>query len=394
MNFLINQYYCLTIKNRLFILCVCYSFCIIAVAIAVNNQTGLVRYAVITASILAGFFFGFLNMTGIGNSINRVLDHVKTMADGDVSNKILAFRNNEISKILHGLESLRTSTVETIQPIIEMSNNLLEDSNKLNHTALAISKGAALASQVNADLSSGALNQIITSASDVVRDCSQMKFASDSLRTLATEEGTAIIGMTRVIDEIGTSMKSTAKATKSLSDNSNRITEIIGTIEDIADQTNLLALNAAIEAARAGEQGRGFAVVADEVRSLAERTTSATKEIFAIIEGLGREIKNMESVVEKNVLCVEDGRNRAIHSVEAFESINSGVEVLTRLVDDVSLSVGEQMHNMEIISDSMSTIAEAIQQTSGAAQESEEIALTLRKSSEDIAKNAAKYKYT
>jgi methyl-accepting chemotaxis protein len=275
-----------------------------------------------------------------------------------------------------------------------MSHNLLEDSNKLSRTALAISKGVALASQVNADLSSGALSQIITSSSDVVRDCSQMKVASDSLRTLATEEGAAIIGMTRVIDEIGTSMKSTAKATKTLSDNSNRITEIIGTIEDIADQTNLLALNAAIEAARAGEQGRGFAVVADEVRILAERTTCATKEIFAIIEGLGKEIKNMESVVENNVLCVEDGRNRAIHSVEAFESINSGVEVLTRLVDGVSVSVEEQMQNMDIISDSMSTIAEAIQQTSGAAQESEEIAVTLRKSSEDIANNAAKFKYS
>ena len=392
-NSLVDKYYRLSIKNRLLILCICYSFCIIIASYAGQSDNAIIRFGVLAISILTGFLFGYLNMSGIRTSITRVLNHVKTLADGDVSEPIVALRNNEVSKILHALEDLRSATKETVMPIAVLSRKLLEGSASLSNTASSITRSVGVASKINADLSSGALSHVIQSGSLVAGDCERMKDASDSLRSTATEEGKVIVGMTRVMDEMDQAMKSTAVAAQSLGERSNKISEIIGTIEDIADQTNLLALNAAIEAARAGEQGRGFAVVADEVRALAERTTEATREIYTIIDGLKKEVGNVENVVDNSVKCVNDGRDRAFHSLRAFEAINAGVDNLTGVVDGVTRAVKEQMDRMVVVSESMEAIAEAIEHTSGAARGSEEVAVALRRTGEDIAKSAAKYRY-
>ena len=390
-DYLLDKYYQLTIRKRILFLCSGYSICIIIASYSGHYPAAWQRYGVLLATISMGYLFGYLNMSGISKSINRVLGHVTTLSSGNIATPVKALRNNEISSILKSLETLRVATKETVEPITLMAKTLLSDSSELHSASQAMGKSVNEARVLNADLATGALSRVLQAAASISQDCGAMKTASDALRKLASAEGKTISEMSQVMDEIGTTMQSSTQAAKALGENSSKISEIIGAIEDIADQTNLLALNAAIEAARAGEQGRGFAVVADEVRRLAERTTTATHEIHGIIAGLRSEISNVETVIEGSVKRVEDVQHKAQHTVRAFETITCSVCDLTEVVDRVVSAGKDQMDNMKIVSEGMASIAETIEQTSGAAQESEKMAHLLRNVGEDIAEKAGKF---
>jgi len=148
---------------------------------------------------------------------------------------------------------------------------------------------------------------------------------------------------------------------ESLGTRSDQIGAIIGTIEDIADQTNLLALNAAIEAARAGEQGRGFAVVADEVRALAERTTRATKEIGEMIKAIQNETKGAVAVMEKGVQQVEAGTSEAAKSGKALQDILEQINNVAMQVNQIATAAEEQTATTREISNNIQQISDVVE---------------------------------
>ncbi|MBI5587069.1 MAG: methyl-accepting chemotaxis protein, partial [Deltaproteobacteria bacterium] len=160
------------------------------------------------------------------------------------------------------------------------------------------------------------------------------------------------------MQEVAASTAVTAKTIKELGKSSEEIGTIVSVINDIADQTNLLALNAAIEAARAGEQGRGFAVVADEVRKLAERTTKATKEISAMIKTIQSETGKAVDAMDAGTDKVENGVRLANEAGDALRQIVTGVEDVTDKISHIATSAEEQSSTTDEITRNMDSIAE------------------------------------
>ncbi len=155
-----------------------------------------------------------------------------------------------------------------------------------------------------------------------------------------------------------------------LGKSSDQIGRIIGVIDDIADQTNLLALNAAIEAARAGEQGRGFAVVADEVRKLAERTTKATKEIATMIRTVQDETKVAVIAMEQGTQQVEEGVTTTSKAGDSLKQIIHMSEQVDEMITHIATAATEQSSATEEINTNMDQIAKLVKESADGAQQS------------------------
>ncbi|MDE3208872.1 MAG: cache domain-containing protein, partial [Pseudomonadota bacterium] len=189
------------------------------------------------------------------------------------------------------------------------------------------------------------------------------------------------------MNRLDESVKETAQRISGLGQRSDEISGIVKVIRDIADQTNLLALNAAIEAARAGEQGRGFAVVADEVRKLAERTSNATIEIGEMILSIQNETKTAVSSMESGASQVQAGVDLALQAGDALKKINEGSQRMVGMVHDIAAAIKEQSTASDEIANHVCRISQMAEENSGyvdkmlvESKELDKIAESLKKS--------------
>jgi methyl-accepting chemotaxis protein len=227
---------------------------------------------------------------------------------------------------------------------------------------------------------------------DIAQNC-QMAAEGAHRAAQSAQNGAEVVEKTVVVmGQIASKVQETAKTVESLGARSDQIGNIIGTIEDIADQTNLLALNAAIEAARAGEQGRGFAVVADEVRALAERTTRATREIGEMIKAIQNETKGAVAAMEQGVHQVETGTEEASRSGTALRDILEQVNDVAMQVNQIATAAEEQTATTSEISSNMHQITNVVQETSRGAQESASAANRLSILAAELQQTVSRFK--
>ncbi|WP_018750752.1 methyl-accepting chemotaxis protein [Paenibacillus sanguinis] len=331
----------------------------------------------IVAAVLVSILLGYLISQIISRPLARVTHLVQQVADGNLRNTLDIDYKDEIGQLAKGMNSMIVSLREIVNNIINHSHSLAAASQQISASTQEIASGSASQAS-DAQMISELFKELSTAIHAVAYNTEQASELSNETVRIA-EEGSGII------QSSSDSMKSVSQQMTQLEDDSQKVGDIIGVIEDIADQTNLLALNAAIEAARAGEQGRGFAVVADEVRKLAERSGEATRQITGIIKG-------MQENTRSSVQSVQESAELSERTGEAFERIVNHVNDAGQKVVEIAAASEEQAAQTATVLSAVENISATTQQTAAGSEETAATAQSLAQLAEELQRSVSVFK--
>lgn len=294
-----------------------------------------------TLSAVVLMLLSTLISRSITKPISEVVSVAESLSDGDLRINVEATSNNEIGQLQNALGTTISSLREIVSSMSKASIGLTDESGRLTEITSQTSKGSQTQLNMTSEVAT-AMEEMSVTVSDVAQNASEAvnsaKQASEQADSGMKVVQTAIESIKNLEQEVdGTSTKLTE-----LESEAENIGGILDVIRGIAEQTNLLALNAAIEAARAGEQGRGFAVVADEVRSLAGRTQEATAEIQSLIERLQHGSRDAVSAMHKSRDFVELSVSEANKSGEALQAISKAVSDISLMNASIASAVSSK----------------------------------------------------
>ena len=316
----------------------------------------------------------------------EMIECIKDVAEGerDLTKRIAITRNDEVAELATWFNRFIDKVQEILCQVSSNSQGLAAASEQISACSRDQARGAKL-QQDQTNQVATAMQEMATTVHEVSENSNKGAVASQKAAETAREGGKIVEETLSRMRAIAGSVGETAKKVHELGKRSDEIGRISGVIEDIADQTNLLALNAAIEAARAGEQGRGFAVVADEVRKLAERTGTATKEIEEMIRTIQAETKTAVAAMEAGSKEVELGVESTSRAGSSLHDIIRTSEQVGDMVTQIATAATQQSTTTEHINSNIEEIARiasstvtGAQQTAAALHDLAQVALSLQ----------------
>jgi methyl-accepting chemotaxis protein len=314
------------------------------------------------ASVVAAILIGLFVAGRISRPLRQLQQQVQAVADGDLTVTVTSGCRDEVGRLANSFDQMVKQLRDLIARVSETSSTVASATQELHGASQEIASGAEVAAAQTVNVAT-ASEEMAATSQDIAHSC-QVAVDGVTLAARTTQQGFDVvkstIGGIRLRGEL---TRQNAQSIASLGERSDQIGVIVGTIEEIADQTNLLALNAAIEAARAGEQGRGFAVVADEVRALAERTTRATKEISDMIRAIQAETKTAIASMEEGVRETEQGAAEAAQLEISLQNILEQVNAVTDQVNQIATAAEEQSATTGEITDNIHRLTQVIQDT-------------------------------
>ncbi|MDT8371335.1 MAG: methyl-accepting chemotaxis protein [Gammaproteobacteria bacterium] len=302
------------------------------------------------------------------DAILRLLDEMGDLADGD-----LTVSATVTEDITGAIADSVNYTIDALRNLVQQINTttlqVASAAQETQATALHLTDASDHQSQQISDVSS-AITQMAGSIEQVSQNASQSSNVAAQSVTLAAQGNEAVKKAINGMDTIREQIQETSKRIKRLGESSQQIGDIVELINDIAEQTNILSLNAAIQAAMAGEAGRGFAVVADEVQRLAERSSNATKQIDALVKTIQSDTNEAISSMERSTTEVVSGAKLSQDAGTSLEQIETVSHQLADLITNISDAAKQQAQAAISTSDSMNVIQEITMQTSTGTNES------------------------
>jgi methyl-accepting chemotaxis protein len=316
---------------------------------------------------------------------------MEKLSGGDLSARMEEEYKGNFNRYKNNINHLGESLEIMILDIKEIIKATSISTNEISSNIEEISLGTEEQSQQALEVA-GAVEEMTKTILETSRNAGSAAEASKQYGDIAKNGGKVVNQTVDGMNKIAAVVKKSADTVHALGVSSKQIGDIIQVINDIADQTNLLALNAAIEAARAGEQGRGFAVVADEVRKLAERTTKATKEIASMIKQIQKDTDDAVISMEEGTSEVEKGKKLADQAGISLKQIIEGAGKVVDIVTQVAAASEEQSSASEQISKSVETISSVSQQSSASLQQIASAAENLSRLTANLESQVSRFK--
>ena len=346
-------------------------------ALTAKNTSNLLIWGLTLLGGTLVAILGILLIRNITRPVNGMLEAViRIERDLDFTARAPAERNDEIGRMATAFNRLIEKLQGNLRSLADSAHSVARSANELSGTAGQVATASSQQSE-SASSMAASMEEMTVSISHVGDRAIEANTLSVESGQLAVD-GEKVIGQTvQDINEISSAVDAASDLIHQLETQTQQISNVVQVIKEVADQTNLLALNAAIEAARAGEQGRGFAVVADEVRKLAERTGVSTQEITSTIAAMRERAQQAVTSMNGAVQRVSAGVTRAHDASEAISKIGSSSQKTVSMVGEITSAIREQSVASTSIANMVERIAQMAEESTAASQASSDTARNL-----------------
>ncbi|KPX05835.1 Methyl-accepting chemotaxis protein [Pseudomonas syringae pv. daphniphylli] len=357
-----------------------------------EQQTAVVQLlSVALVVLLVGIFAAFLITRQITVPLNSTVIAARRIADGDLTHDSSTTRQDELGLLQNTMQHMTVSLRGLIGGIGNGVTQIATAAEQLSAVSEQTSVGVTLQKN-EVDQVATAMNEMASTVQEVARNTEDASLAAKQASERAAHGSSVVQHATREIGQLAGEVKQLGEAMQRLTEDSGKIGSVIDVIKAVAEQTNLLALNAAIEAARAGEQGRGFAVVADEVRSLAQRTQNSTTEIEALIQALQKGTGAASGLMDASLQRTEGTVVLARQAEQALVEINQSIGTIEQMSQQISAAAEQQSAVTDEINRSVLSVRDIADQSASATEQSAASTVELARLGSDLQSMVARFK--